>query len=196
VTEQPTVGRIFLSYRRTDAQHIAGRLFDRLESRFGAGNVFMDVDSIEPGLDYGEVIDKAVGSCDVLLAVIGNGWLGAVDEYDRRRLDDPDDLIVLEIATALNRDIRVIPVLIDGAAPPRRNDLPEVLAPLARRQAVRLDHASFNAAMTTLLTALERVLANVATTSGPDNGGANDKLSMAMEKSSLMARCRSPLVAR
>ncbi len=78
----------------------------------------MDVDSIEPGLDFGEVIDKAVGSCDVLLAVIGNDWLGAVDDYDRRRLDDPDDLIVLEIATALTRNIRVIPVLIDGAAPP------------------------------------------------------------------------------
>lgn len=85
MTAQPPAGRIFLSYRRADAQHIAGRLFDRLEARFGSGNVFMDVDSIEPGLDYGEAIDKAVGSCDVLLAVIGNGWLGAVDEHDRRR---------------------------------------------------------------------------------------------------------------
>jgi len=93
-------GRIFLSYRRSDAQHLAGRLYDRLETRFGAGNVFMDVDSIEPGLDYGEAIDKAVGSCDVLLVVIGTRWLDAVDEHNRRRLDDPDDLIMLEIATA------------------------------------------------------------------------------------------------
>jgi AraC-like DNA-binding protein len=167
VTEQPPSGRIFLSYRRTDAQHIAGRLFDRLKTRFGVENVFMDVDSIEPGMDYGEVIDAAVGSCDVPLAVIGRGWLGAVDECDRRRLDDPDDLIVLEIATALTRHIRVIPVLIDGAAPPRRDDLPEVLAPLARRQAIRLDHASFNATMATLLTALERALANTTTASAP-----------------------------
>jgi hypothetical protein len=78
----------------------AGRLYDRLVTRFGAGNVFMDVDSIEPGLDYGEAIDKAVGSCDVLLVVIGTRWLDAVDEHNRRRLDDPDDLIMLEIATA------------------------------------------------------------------------------------------------
>jgi hypothetical protein len=99
-------GRIFLSYRRTDAQHLAGRLYDRLEARFGAGNVFMDVDSIEPGLAYGEAIDKAVGSRDVLLVVIGTGWLEAVDEHNRRRLDDPDDLIVLEIATALQSRLR------------------------------------------------------------------------------------------
>lgn len=88
--------------------------------------------------------------------------------------DDPDDLIVLEIATALQRHIRVIPVLIDGAAPPRRDDLPEVLAPLARRQAVRLDHASFNATMTTLLTALERALATTATAPEPRRDVAPD----------------------
>jgi tetratricopeptide repeat protein len=65
VITQPQAGRIFISYPRTDAQHIAGHLFDRLEARFGSGNVFMDVDSIEPGLDHGEAIDKAVGSRDV-----------------------------------------------------------------------------------------------------------------------------------
>ena len=110
-------GRIFISYRRGDTSATAGRLFDRLEGRFGVGSVFMDVDTIEPGLDFVEVIGGAVGSCDVLLALIGARWLGAVDEHGRRRLDDPDDFVVLEITTALERGIRVIPVLVDGAAP-------------------------------------------------------------------------------
>jgi hypothetical protein len=77
---QPT-GRIFLSYRRVDTAHVAGRLFDRLEARFGAGTVFMDVDSIEPGIDFTEAIEAAVGSCGVLLALIGPRWVDA--EYRR-----------------------------------------------------------------------------------------------------------------
>lgn len=110
----------------------------------------------------------------MLLAVIGNSWLDAVDEHNRRRLNDPDDLIVLEIANALQRNIRVIPVLVEGAPQPRRDDLPEILAPLARRQAIRLDHVGFNATMTALLTALERALASAKDEVGrgrviPDN---------------------------
>ena len=91
---------VFISYRRRDTAPYARLLREELRRRFGAAAVFMDVDSIEPGLDYGEAIDKAVGSCDVLLVVIGTRWLDAVDEHNRRRLDDPDDLIMLEIATA------------------------------------------------------------------------------------------------
>ncbi len=171
--EEPS-GRIFISYRRTDAPHIAGRLFDRLHARFGAGNVFMDVDSIEPGLDFGEVIAKAVGSCDVLLAVIGDHWFDAVDEHGRRRLDDPDDMVVLEIATALERGIRVVPVLVGRAPPPRRSDLPDVLAPLARRQGVRLDHVTFGNDVMALITALDRALPVPRSGTGPpaaDGGG-------------------------
>ena len=114
-TEAPR-GRIFISYRRSDTPHVAGRLFDRLVARFGAGNVFIDVDTIEPGLDFTDAIADAVGACDVLLALIGSHWLDAADDRGRRRLDDPDDLVVVEIATALQRQIRVIPVLVDGAA--------------------------------------------------------------------------------
>ena len=115
---------------------MAGRLFDRLSERFGESNVFMDVDSIEPGIDFSQAIERAVQKCDVLLALIGRAWLSATDEHGRRRLDDPDDLVVLEIKSALERDIRVIPLLIDGAAAPSHDDLPEGLAPLARRNAI------------------------------------------------------------
>jgi len=90
--------------------------------------VFIDVASIEPGVDFAEVITRAVGSCDVLLAVIGPGWLTAPDEAGQRRLDDPDDLVRLEVEAALARDVRVIPVLVEDATMPRRKDLPEDLA--------------------------------------------------------------------
>lgn len=153
--DERSAGRIFISYRRVDTPHVAGRLFDRLETRFGTGNVFMDVDSIKPGRDFVEAIEDAVGHCDVLLALIGPHWLGADDEHGRRRLDDPDDFVALEIITALRREIQVIPVLVDGAAPPRRDALPATLAPLARLQGVRLDHVSFGVGVAELMTALD-----------------------------------------
>src|SRR6185312_6039062 len=157
VREGPA-GRIFISYRREDTPHVAGRLFDRLEMRFGAGNIFMDVDSIEPGMDFAEAIEDAVGACDVLLVLIGPHWVDAIDENGRRRLADPDDFVALEITAALRRQIRVVPVLVDGVSQLRRRELPETLATLARRQSVRLDHTSFAAGVAALVIALERAL--------------------------------------
>jgi hypothetical protein len=75
------------------------------------------IDSIAPGGDFIEVITSAVGSCDVLLALIGDRWLTIADEDGRRRLDNPDDFVRLEIEAALTRNVRVIPILVDGAQP-------------------------------------------------------------------------------
>ena len=112
---------IFISYRRDDAEGHAGRLFEDLVLRFGAASVFMDVAGIEPGRDFRKVIEQQVASCGVLLAVIGKSWLtsSASDAQGRRRLDDPHDFVRLETATALRRDIPVIPVLVHGAQMPR-----------------------------------------------------------------------------
>lgn len=143
--------RVFLSYRREETRHIAGRIADRI----GPDRVFMDVDSIEPGVDFGVAIAGAVESCEVLVAVIGQEWLTSADHRGRRRLDDPDDFVVLEIGTALRRSIRVIPVLVDGAYMPRRDELPPALESLARRNAVRIDHESFSADIGRLLAGLE-----------------------------------------
>jgi hypothetical protein len=151
-------GGIFLSYRRDDTRHLAGRVYDRLAERFGDGRVFMDVDSIEPGLDFGAVIDDAVAACGVVLALIGPAWSTAHDDRGRRRLDDPDDFVVLELTAALDQGVRVLPVLVDGADPPRAADLPEPLRPLARRHAVRLDHESFRSDVDALVTAVARIL--------------------------------------
>jgi hypothetical protein len=129
------VAKIFISYRRDDSGGWAGRLYDRLSQHFGRDNVFMDIDTIEPGLDFVEVIGQAVGSCDALIALIGKQWLTLTDDAGRRRLDDPEDFVRLEIAAALARNIRVIPALVQGARMPRSPDLPDVLRMLARRNA-------------------------------------------------------------
>jgi TIR domain len=151
-------GRVFISYRRQESSGLAGRLYDRLAARFGDDQVFMDVDTIALGVDFAEVISQAVSTCEVLLAVIGPRWLSATDEDGRRRLDDPDDLVRLEIAAALERDIRVIPILVEGAVMPRRQQLPETLAGLARRNALSVRHESFRADADRLLTAVEPIL--------------------------------------
>jgi len=134
------VRAIFLSYRRDDAEGEAGRLFDFLTAEFGADKVFMDVTGIEPGRDFRKVIDQNVTSCDVLLAMIGKGWLDAKDDAGRPRLDDPMDFVRLETASALKRDIPVIPVLVHGGRMPRPEQLPEDLKDLAYRNAVELTH--------------------------------------------------------
>jgi hypothetical protein len=151
-------GGVFLSYRRQESSHLAGRLSDRLADRFGEDQVFMDVDTIEPGVDFAEEISRAVATCKVLLAIIGPNWLAVTDERGRRRLDDPDDIVRLEIEAALSRDVRVIPILVEGAVMPGRQDLPESLAGLARRNALVIRHESFRSDAGRLVTAIERVL--------------------------------------
>src|SRR5690349_18678150 len=96
-TSVPTSSGIFISYRRTDSAYPAGWLFDRLAEHFGRTQVFKDVDSLQPGDDFVEVITAAVVSCAALVAVIGERWLSAADEHGRRRLNDPDDFVRVEI---------------------------------------------------------------------------------------------------
>jgi TIR domain len=156
-------GRIFISYRREETAYPAGWLYDRLADRFGKGQVFKDVDSIQLGDDFVEVIASAVGSCDVLLALIGDEWLTVTDAHGRRRLDDPDDFVRLEIEAALTRDVRVIPILVDGARMPRADELPDSLAGLVRRQALELSPARFDFDTGRLLKVLDWTLADTRT---------------------------------
>jgi hypothetical protein len=159
----PSRRSIFLSYRRQETSHLAGRLADRLFAQFGEAYVFMDVDSIAPGSDFGEAIARAVNECAVLLALIGPSWISAVDARGRRRLDDPDDLVVLELQAALDRAIPVIPVLVDGAKAPTRDELPPTLGALARRQALRIDHDTFRTDCAALLDHVARFVAEAKT---------------------------------
>jgi hypothetical protein len=147
---------IFISYRREDAEGQAGRLFDDLVQRFGEQAVFMDVAGIEPGRDFRKAIDEHVASCGVLLAMIGRNWTDAKDEDGNRRLDDPLDFVRLETASALKRDIPVVPVLVHGTQMPRADQLPADLADLAFRNAIELTHARWDSDVSVLVKALSR----------------------------------------
>jgi hypothetical protein len=152
---------IFISYRRDDSAGHAGRLFDGLSDHFDEDQIFMDVDHIEPGQDFVEVLEKAVDSCEILLTVIGKHWLLGAGRTTRR-LDNPDDFVRLEVAAALRRNIRVIPVLVQGAVMPRAEELPEDLAPLSRRQAIELRDQHWKTDIKRLINYLEKVLAERA----------------------------------
>lgn len=137
------MGGIFISYRREDSAGYTGRLYDHLTGHFGRERVFMDIDAITPGQDFAAVLDRHVTSCDALIAVIGKSWLACRNAQGHRRLDDPRDFVRIEIATALDRRIPVIPALVGGAAIPCQQDLPEALTMLARRQAIEISDARF-----------------------------------------------------
>lgn len=126
---------IFVSYRRQDTQSATGRLCDKLQLHFDAAQVFHDIESIEAGADFAATITSKVSASAVVLVMIGPRWLDAVGGDGRPRLDDPGDYVRLEVATALQRRIPVIPVLVEGAAMPSASALPEVMRELARHQA-------------------------------------------------------------
>ena len=126
----------------------------------------MDVDSIAPGLEFADVITQAVSACEVLLAVIGPRWLDATDQQGHRRLDNPNDLVRLELEAAFAADIRVIPILVEGATMPRRQELPDSIADLTRRNALILRHEAFRSDAARLMVAIEQILGYDATAPG------------------------------
>ncbi len=130
--------RIFISYRRDDSAYVAAAINEKLEQRFGAHSVFFDIDSIPLGTDFRQYISDAVSGCDVLLAIIGDTWIEVVDKDGNRRLDNPVDFVRLELESALERDIPVIPVLVDEAPMPSKAALPSSLRDLAFRNAAEV----------------------------------------------------------
>lgn len=129
---------IAISYRRDDTLPVAGRLYDRLQATFGKAGVFMDFDSIRPGLDFRAQIRETIDRSNVVIALIGPKWAG-IDADSSRRIDDPNDFVRLEIAHALERDIPIIPVLVNNSPLPKPEVLPEDIRSLVYRQALPLD---------------------------------------------------------
>jgi hypothetical protein len=146
---------IFINYRRDDAPGVAGRLFDHLATKFFRDDLFMDVDAMKPGMDFAKQLDHQVAQCRVLLAVIGPHWFDAKDKSGARRLDSDKDYVRVELASALKRDIAVIPILVDGAVLPAEDSLSDDLKPLARRHALELRHTRFAADAEAIVHALE-----------------------------------------
>lgn len=149
-------GKIFLCYRREDSAGHAGRIYDRLNQRF-PGRVFMDVAGISVGTRWAEVIEQTLGSCEVAVILIGRRWLER-GSTGTRRIDDPEDSLRAEIATALRLKLKIVPLLVSGAAVPEHEDLPQDVAPILDWQALRIDDDDFDHDSSRLIKALERQL--------------------------------------
>src|SRR3989441_2787908 len=148
--------RVFISYRRDDAAGDAGRLSDSLRAHFGEDSVFMDIDTIAPGEDFAEVITQAISSCDVLIALIGKAWLTASDARGQRRLDDSQDYVRLEIQTALEKNVQLLPTLVQGAMMPRAEQLPERMAGLVGRNAFEISYTRWQYDIERLIALIEK----------------------------------------
>jgi hypothetical protein len=131
------MGKVFISYRRGDSSGYTGRLFDTLRDRFGSETVFRDIDNLEPGVDFVEALENALLECDCMLVIIGDEWSSASGPGGRR-LEQPNDYVRMEIAKALERNVRVIPVLVANASMPTAEELPDNLAGLVRRNALEI----------------------------------------------------------
>ena len=149
--------KLFISYRRDDSAGHAGRVYDRLEREFGRDSLVIDVDSIPLGVNFVKVLGEEVVKCHVLLAIIGPDWLDARDEDGNRRLENPNDFVRIEIATALKRDVPVIPILLEGTRIPKADQLPDDLKELTERNALNVRHVSFLDDMERLIRGLKRV---------------------------------------
>jgi hypothetical protein len=152
---------VFISYRREDSSGYAGRLFDILSVHFGKENIYMDLDTIRGGDNFVTVIEDKIGQCDALLAVIGERWLTITGENGSRRLDMAHDFVRLEIAKALERGVRVIPVLVGGATMPQQQDLPDDLRSLHVHQAMDLRDAHFHADAEQLMDVLKQTVPSI-----------------------------------
>jgi hypothetical protein len=155
--------KIFISYRRDDTGGRAGRLFDLLAARYGAGRVFQDVTGVAPGTYFDDQVDAAIAGSDVVLVVIGPRWLTSAGGDGARRIDRPDDYVRHEVRAALRADVRVVPVLVDDAELPSAAELPDDLAPLVRRQAVSVRDESWHRDVDDLINRLEREPTDIAT---------------------------------
>jgi formylglycine-generating enzyme required for sulfatase activity len=150
---------IFISYRRQDTKQIAGRIFDKLAAKFGAGQVFIDFDGIPAFVDFHAYLDEAVSRARIVLVLIGHGWAEVRDEAGQRRLDNPDDFVRIEVESALRRGIPMGAVLIDGAAMPKPEQLPQSMRGLLRFNAPAVDAGrDFHSNMDRLIVDVERHL--------------------------------------
>ncbi len=158
--------RIFISYRRQDSVGHAGRLYDALASEFGTDAVFIDIDAIPLGVDFSVTLREEVARCNVMIAVVGPQWLTVTDTAGRRRVDNPQDYVRMELEAAFERDALIIPVLVHGAEMPRPDELPPEIAAFSRRNALELSDHRWHAEVRALCQELARLPTRPATAPG------------------------------
>ncbi|MBL8342919.1 MAG: TIR domain-containing protein [Rubrivivax sp.] len=143
--------QIFVSYRRDDTRGWLRQLVGPLQRVFGAERVFVDTRSIEPGALFPVELNWALGRVAVVLVLIGPHW---ADAEGCRRLAQPADWVRRELLAALQRDVRIVPVLLGKAALPAAGDLPTELQPLLQRQAAELSEEHWDSALDDLIARL------------------------------------------
>ena len=151
------MAQLFVSYRRDGEAAWTRSLVAELERVYGVDAVFMDVDDIDAGDRFPEVIGDRIAASDAVVAVIGPRWLNSADERGGRRIDYPDDWVRLEIETALKRQIPVFPVLVADAVMPKTSELPESLTSLCDLNAVHVGANRFKTDVGRLLGGLAKV---------------------------------------
>ncbi|MCP4410095.1 MAG: TIR domain-containing protein [Gammaproteobacteria bacterium] len=146
--------KIFISYRRSDSQMVAGRLRESLARRLGYDAIFRDKDSIGAGEDWTRAIEESLTENTIVMALIGPDWATALDKSGTRRLDDPADWNRVELELALKRSARVIPLLIDETRMPQESELPPSLELVARIHALKLRDDDWDSDIKRLMQAL------------------------------------------
>src|SRR5579859_2781253 len=153
------MSRVFINYRRQDSEGYVGRLFDALSQHFDRGDVFMDVESVTPGVDFVLALEEGVSNCDVFLAIIGPHWASITDENGTPRLENWNDFVRIEISSALKQNKLVIPVLVGRARMPSPDELPDELKPLVRRNAIEISHQRFAYDVDRLVGVIQEIIA-------------------------------------
>ena len=166
-------GTIFINYRKDDSSWNALALYNELLKYFPKESIFKDFNTIRPGDDFVESIQKALTHCNVLLVVMSKNWLEVKDKHGNRRINDPDDLVRIEIATAIERNIQVIPVLFDNIPMPTSAELPDNLRSLPRRQFVEIETTRFEADVKKLADAIMELMPAEQPQRPADRGFAN-----------------------
>ena len=147
--------KVFISYRREDSRYQARRVYDAFKRAFPPDSIFMDVASIPPGADFVAILEGWVDQCEVMLALIGPGWINSIDPRTKaRRLDNPEDFVRIEIGGGLKRGITIIPVLLDAARMPDAAELPDDIKALRRLNAEFVDFRTFDADVERLIATL------------------------------------------
>ena len=153
------MAKVIISYRRADSTAVAGRIRDRLVGQYGPSQVFMDVEDIPFGIDFRDHIRNELLHSDLLLVVVGREWLGKQAD-GTVRIQSETDPVRIEVETALQNAIPVIPVLVNGAQVPEPSDLPDSLKSFAFLNAATVDAGrDFHVHMERLIVGIDRVAA-------------------------------------
>ena len=148
---------IFINYRRDDSGEHAAKLFSQLRKQFDDQHIFIDVYRIEPGTRFTEEIETALTKCDFFLAVIGMNWLTITDKNGRPRIESASDLVRNEIEFALQNELEIIPILVDGASMPESEKLPNSLRGLTSFQAMTLQSKGLKKEVAQIVGRIDRI---------------------------------------